>query len=397
MGRGRIDESTWGDLASLRPTLVLALVALLAVALVGAAVLVGSRLLVPRPAPQTVVHEFVSAPGLSRPMARPVLAPLIDGRVLVIGAGSDGEDQTPTSELYDPATGASEPVGPMVRVGWVDSATPLKDGRVLIIGGEGPTQIFDPETMRFYPVGAMVTPRSDTVTALLDDGRVLVTGGGLRSAELFDPDKLTFSQTGSVAATPAEDATIATLPDGRVLVPAGVQTIPNTEWAIEAEIYDPVTGTFSAAGRTQDFGVAALIVIPDGRVAVVGSSGMGHDGNAALWDPTTGTFSTAGDPPGPVSSAALLDDGRILLIGGVQFPRDPGVCPLRTQRACSWAGIYDPATGATIRITPPTAWHPSATRLADGRTLVVGGLVSGEITAPSGNSAPAVPTVQIFQ
>ena len=390
----------WG-LAPMRGHRVLVplLIGLLLAALAGGALLVGSRLEAP-PLPHTYLNGFASAVGLSRPTARPVLAPLPDGRVLVMGAGSDGEDQTPSAELYDPATATSVSVGPMVPVQWVASATPLKDGRVLILGGAGLAQIFDPATMRFFPVGAMVTPRPDTVATLLDDGHVLVIGGGLRSAELFDPDMLTFSQTGALAATPVEAAAIATLPDGRVVVPASVQTIPNAEWAIEAEVYDPRTGTFSAAGRMPDFGVTAAIGLPDGRALFVGSVGMsGRDGSrAAIWDPATRAFSAAVDPWANVSKATLLDDGRILMLGFVQFPRDRTPCQVRTQQACRWAGIYDLTTGETTLVKPPTAWQPSPIRLTDGRVLVVGGLVNGEIgPAPAGNSAPAVPTVEIFQ
>jgi WD40 repeat protein len=331
-------------------------------------------------------------------MARPVLAPLPDGRVLVMGAGSEGEDQTPSAELYDPATGTSVSVGALVPVRWVDSATPLKDGRVLIIGGEGQSQIFDPGTMQFSPVGAMVTGRSDTVAALLGDGRVLVVGGGRRDAELFDPDTLTFSRTGTMAATPVEDAAVATLPDGRVVVPAGV--LANDEWAIEAEVYDPATGTFSAAGRMPDFGVTAAIGLPDGRALFVGSAGIGgkDGGRAAIWDPATRAFAAATDPWGNVSRATLLDDGRVLMLGFVQFPRDRTNCQVRTEHACSWAGIYDPATGATVVVAPPTGWGASVIRLTDGRVLVVGGSVSGEIgPAPAANGAPAVPTVQMYE
>ena len=398
---GGVPYAGRAEAPKLRPLLILALVALLAVALVGVAAIVGGRLLVPQPAPAPdgVINELVSAGGLSRPMAAPVLASLTDGRVLVIGAGSHGEDQTPSAELYDPNQGTSVAVGPMVPVPWVHSATRLLDGRVLVIGGEGVAQIFDPATMRFVPAGAMVSPRPDTVATLLHDGRVLVIGLGL-SAELFDPDTLTFSETGSMAATPVEAAAIATLPDGRVFVPAGVQTIPDTEWAIEAEIYDPTTGTFSAAGRMPDFGVVAAVGLPDGRVIVVGSSGMSgeNQGRAAVWDPVTRAFSLAADPPGGVSRATVLNDGRILLLGFVQFPRDRTKCQIGTEQACSWAGIYDPAAGATTLVTPPTAWAPSLMRLTDGRVLVVGGTVSGEIgPAPAANDQPAVPTVQIYQ
>jgi len=115
----------WG-LAPMRGNRVLAplLVGLLLAALAGGALLAGSRLVAPPlPKQHTYLNGFASAVGLSRPMARPVLAPLPDGRVLVMGAGSDGEDQTPSAELYDPATATSVSVGPMVPVQWVASAS----------------------------------------------------------------------------------------------------------------------------------------------------------------------------------------------------------------------------------------------------------------------------------
>jgi hypothetical protein len=375
-------------LATLRPALVIALTALLVVALAGAAVLVGSRLLVPRP-----VHAFVSAPGLSSPMARPVLAPLPGGRVLAMGAG-DGVDQTPSAEVYEPVTGTSVALGPMVPVRWVASATSLNDGRVLIIDGDGVAQIFDPAMNRFARVGPMVAPRS-AVAALLGDGRVLVVGDDLipggatnLTAELFDPETLTFSATGSMGTSGSR---LATLSDGHVFVAPEDQSTA-------AQVYDPATGAFSAAGVMPRFGVVEAVVIPDGRVVVVGSSRVEPGrltspfrGNVVVWDPTTRTFSPAGDPPGPVDRAILLDDGRVLLIGGRS-----GVTPLT-----AWAGIYDPARGVTIPIEPPSAWQPSLVRLDDGRVLAIGGLVDGQgrlsLDGTSGFDAPAVPTVQVFQ
>ena len=405
----------WG-LAPMRGNRVLVplLVGLLLAALAGGALLVGSRLLAPPlPKQHAYLNEFVSAPGLSRPMAAPLLAPLVDGRVLVIGGGSDGEEQTWTGIVYDPATGVSVPaltdvhVSPVVR---------LQDGRVLIIG-DGSARVFDPTTLRLEPAGPMATARLWPEAAVLHDGRVLIVGGEdgkggeLLTAELFDPDTLTFSPTGSMGAAPlhsysiwaANSLAIATLPDGRVFVLANRATSPTTE-AIEAEIYDPSTGAFSAAGTMPKFDVAAAIVIPDGRVVVVGQSKIKssftnpylapYRGNAAVWDPTTRTFSPAGDLPDPVFGATLLHDGRILLIGDRS-----DVVP-----KMAWAGIYDPASGVTIPIEPPSAWWPSLVRLDDGRVLAVGGLVDGngrirvgENGQQGGIDAPSVPTVEIFQ
>jgi hypothetical protein len=377
-----------------RGALVPILVGLLVLALATSIALVGARLLAPPlPMRHTYLNEFIPAPDLSRAMAEPHLASLLDGRVLVIGAGSDGEDLTPTALLYDPATGVSTPVGPMVDR-FVRSAVRLRDGRVLMVGDQaGVAQIFDPTTMRFAPVGAMVDPRAGAAVALLHDGRVLLAGGSGGSAELFDPDTLTFSPTGPMG-TPGYEGPMATLPDGRVFAapePMAAGSGPT------AEVYDPRTGTFSAAGTLSElggagsFGVNGAIVIPDGRVVVVGSAGVVRRGRTAIWDPTSRTFSPSSSAPGPVDSATLLDDGRILLTGG----------SLTGSGDLRWAGIYDPTTGVTVSIEPPAAVRPSTTRLADGRVLVVGGLASGEIHQDPVSGAymlaPAVPTVQIFR
>ena len=196
-----------GGAARLRPALVIALVALLVLALVGGAMFVGSRLLTP-PVPVGHVYrnELVGAPNLPTPLARPVLMPLLDGRALAIG--NDGGTSATTAYIFEPATGAVLPEGPMTSAGPVSSAVRLRDGRVLIIG-EVSAGIFDPATLMLTHVGPMVAARSGANVALLSDGRVLIAGGtppggnpgidpALKSAELFDPDTLTFSPTGPI-------------------------------------------------------------------------------------------------------------------------------------------------------------------------------------------------------
>ncbi len=168
---------------------------------------------------------------------------------------------------------------------------------------------------------------------------------------------------------------MATLPDGRVFVSPG-------ESRTTTEVYDPRTGTFSAAGTMSSYGFGDAIALPDGRVVVLGSSSLRNQGAAEVWDPTSLTFSPTHDLPGRVTSATALDDGRILLIG----------------EPANWSGIYDPTTGVTTRIQPTRAWQPRATRLADGRVLIVGGLTDGDLRPEGGGtSAPGVSTVEIFQ
>ena len=376
-------------LADRRPAVVMALVALLTVALVGAALLVGSRLLVPTTPPRVYLDEFTPAADLSMPMAWPALVPLLDGRVLVIGDDGDGGGRGTRALVYDPDSGSSESTGPLVNDDTlqIDSAVRLKDGKVLVFGnhdeGDAVTQIFDPATRQFTSTGPMVTPRIfGAAVAVLPDGHVLVAGGypsgedaATSSAELFDPDTLTYSPTGSMMTSRASSS-LAVLPDGRVFMSPG-------ESRTTAEVYDPRTGSFSPAGTMASYGFGLAMALPDGRVVVLGGSSLGNHGMATIWDPTTLVFTPERALPGWVTRAVLLDDGRVLLVGGGRT---------------NWSGIYNPTGGGANYIDSTRAWAPRATRLADGRVLIVGGLADGDLRPEGGGTmAPGVTTVEIFQ
>ena len=120
----------------------------------------------------------------------------------------------------------------------------------------------------------MITPRIMAGVVALPDGRALIAGGypsgqdaATSSAELFDPDTLTFSPTGSMGASRSMPS-MAVLPDGRVFVAPG-------ESRTTAETYDPSTGTFSAAGTMSSYGYGDAIALPDGRVVVLGGMSLG--------------------------------------------------------------------------------------------------------------------------
>ena len=400
--RGRL--SRWAPGWRARP-LNLLLVGLLIVALAASAVVVGGRLLAPAPilpAPRVYLNELGPAADLSTPRFQPTLVVLEDDRVLVIG-GNAG--LSTTAEIYDVDAGESTAVGPMVSADFlvVSSAVRLADGRVLIVGdarpGDAPSfavsQVFDPVTLRFDATGPMVTPRTYAELALLPDGRVLVTGGTrpvdinttLATAELFDPTTSTFSATGSMATSRSFHA-VTTLADGRVMVIGGeTSTGDGAVPVTSAEIYDPETGTFTAADTMSSArsGLHA-IALEDGRVVCFRSSMGDPDSDVQTWDPTTGRFGALSRLDRNVVGATLLDDGRILLIG----------VPTRND---TWAGTFDLSSKVVLTdVQAPVAWWPSVVRLADGRVLVVGGLEDGSVReANGGQLAPAVPMVQIFQ
>ena len=119
----------------------------------------------------------------------------------------------------------------------------------------------------------------------------------------------------------------------------------------------------------RDGAVAALLL--DGRVLIVGGNGGGGDdtdmASAELFDPKTNTFSATGSmyqKHGRQATATLLLDGRVLVVGGADQTG---------MQISSDAALYDPATGKfseTGQTTEP-AWYHTATRFPDGRVLVI--------------------------
>ncbi|CAN98509.1 conserved hypothetical protein with Kelch motif [Sorangium cellulosum So ce56] len=109
---------------------------------------------------------------------------------------------------------------------------------------------------------------------------------------------------------------------------------------------------------------------------------------AVLVDPlwvATGRMTT----PRAEHTATLLDDGRVLIAGGFLGLDEGMICdPKYSTMPLGSAEIYDPATGAFLAAAPMAAVRGAhtATRLADGRVLVIGGEAGGpgvEIYAPA--------------
>lgn len=105
--------------------------------------------------------------------------------------------------------------------------------------------------------GQMVEGRRQTAATLLDDGRVLVVGGNVscnpscytdNTAELYSPVTGTWSAT-SPLHTPRFNHVTLKLPDGRVLAAGGYVT-PGVLTAA-CEIFDPATGNWTPHGKSE--------------------------------------------------------------------------------------------------------------------------------------------------
>ena len=227
------------------------------------------------------------------------------------------------------------------------------------------------------------------------------------SAELYDPATGGFTPAGTMGiARAAHTATL--LPNGKVLIAgggtAGGSGLPFFGQGIAgSEVYDPATDSFSATGAmgTPRYAHTATL-LPNGKVLIVGGFSTANLGTftenvlltAELYDPATGAFTPTGSlgTARGGHTATLLANGKVLVVGGLISLNFAGVS------FASTAELYDPATGAftpTGNMTVDREEH-TATLLPDGRVLIVGGtsasqgtLASAEIYDPATGSFTA--------
>ncbi len=253
---------------------------------------------------------------------------LRSGKVLIAG-GWIGHGTTDSAELYDPATSKFTLLPHMTTRRARPSITLLNDGDVLLAGGDdhdsrdaaiASAEIFRANTLQFQATGSLHRPRQGQTATLLKDGRVLMAGGTggelLARAELYDPKTGTFSETGSLN-TPRYKHTAGLLPDGRVLIAGGSDEHDWGGTMNSAEIYDPHTGKFTATSPLND-GRFKLpdeaVQLPSGKLLIAGGSKQ-----AEVFDPASGKFMPVAGQMSDnwhyMSETKLLD-GSVLLAGG---------------------------------------------------------------------------------
>jgi Kelch motif protein/galactose oxidase-like protein len=218
------------------------------------------------------------------------------------------------------------------------SATRLDGGKVLICGGEDDTgtirdtcDIYTPKTKTFTPTANVMTiPREDHTATLLDSGKVLITGGlttgfsTTDTAEVYDPVLDTFTATSNNLTDFKTSHTATLLANGKVLVAGGL----DANALDTADLYDPTANSFTSTPDMNEFRedhTATLlesdqVLICGGEDAADSPESSFHN-SCEIYDAVLNTFTdTANVMTEHRGShrAVLLENGKVLLIGGVE-------------------------------------------------------------------------------
>ena len=237
------------------------------------------------------------------------------------------------------------------------------------------------------------TGRVTHAATLLASGQVLITGGfstavfpspALNTAELYDPTTNAFTALAGTMRSVRNNYTATRLLDGRVLLTGG-QNNNDGDGVSSAELYDPTTKTFTAvaATMTSPRGGHAAALLADGKVLLMGgfnNSSVALN-SAEVFDPATLTFKALASTMASRRAdlrAISLPDGKVLLAGGGS-----------SNIAFNSAELYDPTT-QTFTAISATMGSP---REAHAMSLLPNGLV---LITGGGTIGTAFPATSVF-
>ncbi|MEX1334452.1 MAG: kelch repeat-containing protein [Candidatus Limnocylindrales bacterium] len=317
---------------------------------------------------------------------------------LVIGVAVAAQDVPPEDDRGD-----------WVRIGELDlgradhTSTLLPDGTILVAGGTSAAgrpvltaELVYPQSGATRPAGTLPWGLAGHQAVALPDGRVVLSGSdgyaaGERLADedicaiypplLWDPATSDFRPILTVGDSNGSSATA--LPDGRVLF-AGGETACIWGQSLAglngARTWDPLTGEVVGAGSLnapRAFGPSVLL--DDGRVLVGGGvrladlpagASVQHSGSLEAWDPDTDTWSDYGRVGLGIDRLFVLDDGVVGVVGEL----DDGY----------GMRLFDPGRGELLPISEAQARPLRGAAVAglDGRIVFVGGLNKSDRPVP---------------
>lgn len=343
--------------------------------------------------------DFIKVGKMSNPRYNHEAILLDDGTVLVFGGMTirrNFEGGSFTADIYNPKTKKFKPVGKMVYYRWEDTATKLKNGKILVTGGRDGnkssknTQLYNPATRKFEKGPDMNFSRIDHAATLLQDGRVLITGGqefdlmrkklplasSIGQSEIYDPKTNKFTIAPNLNISRFKHSAIL-LNDGRVLIIGGFRFGKN-EILTHAEVFDPRTNKFELVGSINIARIKPYVfVLKNGNVIILGGYDnikRRHINEIELYNPKINEFKiiTKNNALLRTQAKVLLKDDKILLLGGCTGVGLSLQCSKTSQ-------IYNTKTNEFIKgkdMNYPRDCY-RATLLNDDNVLVTGSVGTG--------------------
>jgi MYXO-CTERM domain-containing protein len=374
----------------------------------------------------------------------PMVVPLADGRTLVVG-GLTGNlsslSAVDQAYLIDPSASSPQKkvskVASMSTVRHGHAAALLPGGRVLVVGGFpdaknqaalASAEVYDPASNTWTTIESTGAARAWATATPLPDGRVLLVGGtdgknSLDSVESFDPfakdgagkwNGLAPMKVGSESlGRYAHSATL--LLDGRLLVAGGVRGSGATQDAVLLDLTAPTGQPWSkAANIGQGRAGHTAVRMRGGQVALLGgcssvpsfeiseaaANGCVAENGVRFYTPEKNSWGLLGGPaPGGLGGRIWvgLRNGWILAAGGRSKNSEPGKSDGLSEKSVSFLRAPGAASGDPGDVDAPLgnswAWgeedasSPLTLKMPRsfagvtvdqrGRVLVVGGLKDG--------------------
>jgi hypothetical protein len=303
--------------------------------------------------------RFVATGKLVYPRSFAATARLADGTVLIAGGFDAFGIPSKSAQIYHPTTGLfTATTGQLHLPRALASAALLPNGKVLVAGGmtdkysttTSTAEIYDPATGNFTVLGSRMPAAAAGMSVTMIhgcacdlDNQLLLADGVLSiisqnnhfiltntPAMTFNPATYKFVGTATLPTDPRVFHSATLLPGGRVLLAGGAAGVllvnsngsytgySTNKIQQSAEIFDPVTGTFTCVGGESNLacnpsliasragqaafwltaGQNAGKVLLAGGLGATGSSGTpATEDSAELFTPSTQKF-TAAEPLG---------------------------------------------------------------------------------------------------
>ncbi|MBZ5504448.1 MAG: carboxypeptidase regulatory-like domain-containing protein [Acidobacteriia bacterium] len=259
---------------------------------------------------------------------------LADGRVLLAGGHVADYVGYTHAVIYDPANNVFTSLPDMNAARWYPTATTLSNGDVLLVSGDinSNTNVnplpqvfqFSTHTWRNLTSAQLALPLYPNML-VAPNGKVFNAGPSRQTRYLDTTGTGAWSNVAVLNFTGFRDYGPAVMYDaGKVAVFGGADPPTATAEVIDLNAATPAwksTSSMHFPRRQHN-----AVVLPDGKVFIVGgSSAGGFDTSTSpvlpteMWDPATGQFTVMASIAkyrGYHSTALLLPDGRVLSAGG---------------------------------------------------------------------------------